>query len=656
MKKGSSVICAVIAFIFIFASAVPAYALGDGKTFEKRNITTYIYGMDNSTALQCLFDTELQEVPYINVLDYLSFTYIISYNFSYKGFGKYSVSGDSGTMTVDTVNDTVYFNSYETFLLYGVYYEGSSLDSDYTGSSEAFYYNSIKPLFLDLSKYGIDVISYEGGVYFPVSVLNDIFVLSYNAAEYIDGALYFLHTMDDSVDGYFDRSPVYNNLQRSEKMTEFTYNELCFQIDHFYGAPSKAEIADSIVEKGFDKTLDEYSEETRAAKALLKSTDLVDFYLGLCALAGVFYDGGHTVLYYDPVTAAQIYPKTAFGKNWNMKYQLSNEAKWKAARDARQVATVSSLKDQNIKNTKNLQYKKYSVTKEWSGVAKLVICKNTAVFSFDSFDNEVIEPFKWSLDYASEQGVKNFLIDITTNKGGSTGVLSYIMAMLTNKNTGSAAASSGALFTVTGNIFLTKTKTDLNLDGKVDDTDKEFYYDFDYAILTSRSSFSCGNLLPVLAKENGIMIIGETSGGGTCSISKLYTPGSGFYYMSNFYKFIDKEGNDADSGAPVDYDLTKKYANSLDLTQYGIDDPDAMGFFSYDDFYDFELIGELIDDFYTRGDVNGDRELNNKDVALLFRYVSEYLNAEYKRVYDFNKDGIVNNKDVTLMFRAVSTA
>ena len=235
-------------------------------------------------------------------------------------------------------------------------------------------------------------------------------------------------------------------------------------------------------------------------------------------------------------------------------------------------------------------------------------------------------------------------------------MLDYIIAMLTNGITRSATATSGALFTVTGNVFRTKTKIDLNRDGKFNDLDRQLVYDLNFAILTSRTSFSCGNLLPVLAKENGIMILGEQSGGGTCSIAKLYTPECGFYYVSNFYKFINEDGNDADDGAPVDEDLRKPFSNGADLTKYGVTDPDAAGFYDYDGFYDFEAIGALIDAFYNRGDADDDGEINNKDVALLFRYVSAALKPDYIRVYDFNKDGKVNNKDVTLMFRAVSTA
>ena len=54
------------------------------------------------------------------------------------------------------------------------------------------------------------------------------------------------------------------------------------------------------------------------------------------------------------------------------------------------------------------------------------------------------------------------------------------------------------------------------------------------------------------------------------------------------------------------------------------------------------------------GDADGDREINNRDIVTLFRYVSGIETAAAPDNCDFNGDGKVNNKDVTTLFRAVS--
>ena len=56
------------------------------------------------------------------------------------------------------------------------------------------------------------------------------------------------------------------------------------------------------------------------------------------------------------------------------------------------------------------------------------------------------------------------------------------------------------------------------------------------------------------------------------------------------------------------------------------------------------------------GDTNGDGAVDNKDVVVLFRYVSSASGSEYDPALDFNGDGAVDNKDVVALFRYVSAA
>ena len=66
-------------------------------------------------------------------------------------------------------------------------------------------------------------------------------------------------------------------------------------------------------------------------------------------------------------------------------------------------------------------------------------------------------------------------------------------------------------------------------------------------------------------------------------------------------------------------------------------------------------IGSAIYAAAVPGDMNGDDEVNNKDVVTLFRYVSAGITAEDESMYDINGDNEVNNKDVVALFRAVSS-
>ena len=56
----------------------------------------------------------------------------------------------------------------------------------------------------------------------------------------------------------------------------------------------------------------------------------------------------------------------------------------------------------------------------------------------------------------------------------------------------------------------------------------------------------------------------------------------------------------------------------------------------------------------TSGDINGDGEIDNKDVVTLFRYVSGNTDGVDPENCDYNGDGEIDNKDVVALFRAVS--
>lgn len=54
------------------------------------------------------------------------------------------------------------------------------------------------------------------------------------------------------------------------------------------------------------------------------------------------------------------------------------------------------------------------------------------------------------------------------------------------------------------------------------------------------------------------------------------------------------------------------------------------------------------------GDANGDGSIDNKDVVVLFRYVSGSGGGAVVENCDYNGDGAIDNKDVVALFRAVS--
>ena len=163
--------------------------------------------------------------------------------------------------------------------------------------------------------------------------------------------------------------------------------------------------------------------------------------------------------------------------------------------------------------------------------------------------NPIVDAFKWSLDYAKEHNVKNFVIDLSTNSGGSSDVLEYMFAMMTNAKEQDAASQLDTLSIVTGTLWHNNTSMDLDLNGVINDADKKVSYDFNYCILTTRASFSCGNLLPFLANEAGICVIGNQTGGGACMAMQFSMADGHFGVISGPVKLTSASGRDIDKGA-----------------------------------------------------------------------------------------------------------
>ncbi len=585
MKKVLSPISVVLALLILISAALPMTASAAEDEISVKDTTAYIYSMDKTETLKCVFKSSMPDMAFISTVDYLKHIYVDEPTEVKNADGTYTVTNPNGTMVIDAQKDTIHFDSFEDFVSAKENAEGTELDVAYVKEYAPVNEGEIKGLDLDFSSYKIDIIEYDGKTYFPVSTIGLLFGATYNTAVYCEDEVYFIHSSDIVMENcYFKNSTPYNTLKRSKDLVELSYNDLCFAVDKLYGRPARAEIASMLEEKSFDEALDEYNDDTRRAKELLLSENMVDYVLGTAYLGKVFSDGGHTAINY-PAISAIITPGTALNAELN---RLINEEDFHDPNAIKYAMSsiTSGQRAIDMSKFRSEKYKAYDLVKSWDdkSVSKLYVTGDTAVFAFDSFVNEAVYNLKWSLDYAKEKGIKRFVIDVSCNSGGNAAVVMYIVAMITNKNKDSNVTSYRKIQTLTGNITRMDNEVDLNLDGDINDLDKSVYYDFEYAFITSNISYSCGNLLPCIAKDAGFPILGERSGGGACSLFIAYTPETFFYTLSSYNKFITKDNKDVDNGAELDYDLTKQASDGS-----GID---------YSGLYDVAAYSKMIDEFY----------------------------------------------------------
>lgn len=115
--------------------------------------------------------------------------------------------------------------------------------------------------------------------------------------------------------------------------------------------------------------------------------------------------------------------------------------------------------------------------------------------------------------------------------------------------------------TVTGEKTCVSYLKDTNLDGAFDEKDMAVSYDLNFAVLTSEYTFSSANAMASILSDEGILILGEQSGGGSCSVQYCGTADGWLYTISNNIHLINKAGEDIDSGVPVKESLVKEGEN-----------------------------------------------------------------------------------------------
>ena len=135
---------------------------------------------------------------------------------------------------------------------------------------------------------------------------------------------------------------------------------------------------------------------------------------------------------------------------------------------------------------------------------------------------------------------------------------------------------------INDNIATTKYDFDANFDGVFDEKDQQVKYHYNFGILTSAYSFSCGNLLPAEAKDNDIMVLGDKSGGGCCAVLDTTTLEGLYVRLSSQDHFVTNGNEEVEFGVVPHAYLYEKNGNEHDFSK----------------FYDFSYISSLMNEYY----------------------------------------------------------
>jgi hypothetical protein len=443
---------------------------------------------------------------------------------------------------------------------------------------------------LDYGKYGIDIREDGENVYFPFATIADLYTDGYMHIAAFNGQTVMVapngaYSMLNGYPAFFVTSILQE--KRSSDLAAFSYKNLCFTMTHFFGYPGRTLLEKSMKEKGMDQALQDYGKAGEMTRELLHSTDMFDYISGTATLGCLLNDGGHT--YTDVTVISDITGNADFVEKLKPIYATKlNEflgycPEYQPINDKRNARV-------NIRNQLNTKRKeKFGKGVHYVKVGNTVYCQFDSFLcddsgwrkfykgegprpTIDKFPNDWLVIIIDALEKAqNDPEVKNFIVDISTNGGGSSDVVVFLSSLFCNK------PDIYYENTLTGQKMKCTYEVDRNLDGKFDEKDKDFELDLNIGVLISPASFSCGNMLPALLKDYGICLLGMKSGGGSCAV--LYGPcadGLGYHYSSHRSRLNNVKGENIDKGIEPDYQL------------------------EIEDYFDIPKVGKLIEQFYAK--------------------------------------------------------
>ncbi len=569
-------------------------AIDAGGRYTVQTVTVNRDGMKTGTATLRFYEG-MDGVPYIAAADFYQLmlpnaTMKVSRQGDY-----YELTTTTGSAMVDVKNDkltsSTILSVFDLTSLVGSAVPGASYDSSpYVKPKDVVRTPQSANVTFDFKKYEIDVHDDGSTVYFPYATLADIYSdMNFNIT-YYNSADKELIVCSPKMNGDPDqidpkrKERVYTCENVGEAMAKYRYNELCFMFDYIYGYPGHDnELTRMGMEQtGLDAALDK-CKGGATVKKLLKEKDNIAFCIGMNALQMLAYDRGHTDLsqMYDMMALPQV-------ENRYAAYVMANP----------DVATAVELGDEYAEtmnaliryNTKLLQMRTANYGKN-----KYIVStdKSTAVIMLDSFmeldlegwndyyaspkstndwnkllarDGNLMATFLSGVAQARKDKVKNVILDVTRNVGGSSDMAVAMLSLITRN---AAERETVCLYS---DCVQTKQRAtnnyvvDRNFDGQFDAEDaKVSYSDLNFAVLTSNLSFSCGNLFPSMLKDSGFKVMGIRSGGGSCAVQNQFTPDGIKYRIScHRLRLTNKNKQNIDKGVPVDIEVSEDRFYDID--------------------------------------------------------------------------------------------
>ena len=513
------------------------------------------------------FKEGAEDIPYVNIELLCNNFTTVEYPEKYKVLITSNNNNYTSTALIDLTKRKIYFSNYDHYMskfernssktFFDIAYLASEQENDFIKIEKSF--NSWgAPIEVNFSGFEDFVLCAEIdgklNYYVSLNTFGNLFTnyrYVYNGKEVYSVNKIINNGFDNPKEFYrFDEGT--GKKMRSSALTNFTYNELCINLDLNYGLKE-------LHGNKFD-CFDSYFEYV-GLKSKLLNPDPEIFCKAIWDLCEAYFSDNHSnfkfASYYCGYDIAKKFAERVETGDENLLTGNSISKKMELYYTARQNAyseNVPGLEFSDDGKTAIVRFDEYTS----SGDPDLNDIINETNQKLGKTTEEICELIK--TDYTAIQKdikteyylycvnkmikenpeVENVILDMSNNGGGAcrtavatlAWMLGEVQTNITNSITGAKCSS----------VYV----CDINADGKFDENDT--IKDKKLFCLISPASFSCGNMVPAMLKSSDrVVLLGETSGGGSAVVYETMAADSTIFNISSRYVLSEnKNGSNYD--------------------------------------------------------------------------------------------------------------
>ena len=524
------------------------------KTYSV-NVLNNIICKENLQGIDCLYFKEgAEDIPYVNIEELCNYYFTVEYPEKYKVLITSKNNNYTSTVLIDLTKRKIYFSNYDHYISQ-FYSESSKLFFDLANVQENDFIKIEKsfnswgaPIEVNFSGFEDFVLCAEidGKLNYYVS-LNTFGNLFTNYRYVYNGKEeYGIDEIINKIGNFYRFDEGTGKKMRSSALTDFTYNELCINLDLNYGLKE-------LHGNKFD-CFDSYFEYV-GLKSKLLNPDPEIFCKAIWDLCEAYFSDNHSnfklVSYYCGYDIAKKFAERVETGDENLLTGNSISKKMELYYTARQNVygeKVPGLEFSSDGKTAIVRFDEYT-TYGASDLNAIInekttedIC-NSIKENYTAIQKDIdTEYYLYCVNKMIKENpeVENVILDMSNNTGGScrtavatlAWMLGEVQTNITNSITGAKCSS----------VYV----CDINADGKFDENDT--IKDKKLFCLISPASFSCGNMVPAMLKSSDrVVLLGETSGGGSaCVYPTMAADSTTFRISSRYVMSENKNGSNYD--------------------------------------------------------------------------------------------------------------